>query len=102
AASSGQFKILYFASATVYTHCAHEDLPAPMKIADLFALLETKYPGIADNVLSCCAVTKNLVYLDLPEVKQGGSGEGGEREEDGTAMILPGDEMALIPPVSAG
>lgn len=82
------FKLLYFASASDYTSLSSEHLPAPLKVSQLFELLEEKYAGMKEKVLCSCMVTVNLEYVDLEE--------GGERE------IRAGDEVAIIPPVSSG
>ncbi|KAL6704460.1 hypothetical protein ACN47E_008204 [Coniothyrium glycines] len=86
------FSILYFAAASTFTRTSSEELPAPMRARDLFSVLEQRYPGIKDKVLSSCAVTVNLVYVDI-----------GEDDADDTALeIKAGDEVAIIPPVSSG
>jgi molybdopterin converting factor small subunit len=54
----------------------------------LYESLEKKYPGITEKVLCGSMVTVNLEYVDL--------------EEDSERVIKPGDEVAIIPPVSAG
>ena len=89
-APTGHFTILYFASASSYTRKQHEYLPAPLSVDQLFATLEERYTGIKEKVLSSCAVTVNLDYVDV--------------EEGGTkgAVIGEGDEVAIIPPVSSG
>ena len=89
---AGHFSILYFASACTFTGKASEALPAPVRARDLFALLEQRYPGIAERVLSSCAVTVNLVYVDV----EGGDGNEADME------VKAGDEVAIIPPVSSG
>ncbi|KAF1846325.1 Molybdopterin synthase sulfur carrier subunit [Cucurbitaria berberidis CBS 394.84] len=91
-APAGHFSILYFAAASTYTRRASEHLPAPVRARDLFALLEERYPGIGEKVLSSCAVTVNLEYVDA----------GGDDAEDAGRVIKEGDEVAIIPPVSSG
>jgi len=86
---AGHFSILYFAAASTFTGKTSEDLPAPVRARDLFAMLEGRYPGIRDKVLSSCAVTVNLEYADVGE-------------EDADQQIGEGDEVAIIPPVSSG
>jgi len=87
----GTFKILYFATAASYTKKEHDLLPAPLPLARLFDLLEERYPGINKAVLSSCAVTLNLEYVDL------------DAQQDGRpVLILAGSEVAIIPPVSSG
>lgn len=83
----GKFKLLYFAAASSFTKKQSEELPAPLRITDLFAELEKKYPGIKAKVLDSCAVTVNLEYIDL---------------EESSAVIKVGDEVGIIPPVSSG
>lgn len=88
----GHFSILYFAAASTFTARASEHLPAPLEARKLFDTLEDKYPGMTEKVLSSCAVTVNLEYVDL--------------EDDDAAqvdlVIQEGDEVAIIPPVSSG
>lgn len=65
-----------------------------MEASKLFEVLEEKYPGIKNKVLSSCAVTINLEYVDV------------EEDDDETPkvarVIQDGDEVAIIPPVSSG
>lgn len=94
-APTGHFKILYFAAASSFTGKSSEHLPAPMPARGLFAALEQKYPGIGEKVLSSCALTVNLDYVDLDD-DDGDEASGAQRE------IKAGDEVAIIPPVSSG
>ncbi|KAH7406428.1 Molybdopterin synthase sulfur carrier subunit [Phaeosphaeria sp. MPI-PUGE-AT-0046c] len=91
-APAGHFSILYFAAAATLTKKGSEHLPAPLKVGDLFARLEERYPGIRDKVLSSCAVTVNLEYVDLDDADAA----------DVDKEIREGDEVAIIPPVSSG
>ncbi|KAF8540468.1 ankyrin repeat-containing domain protein [Trichophaea hybrida] len=68
--------------------CNGETLPAPLPLSQLYETLEKKYPGITEKVLRGSMVTVNLDYVDL--------------EEEAERVIKPGDEVAIIPPVSAG
>jgi molybdopterin synthase sulfur carrier subunit len=90
-APPGHFKILYFGPAENHTSKATENLPAPLPIAKLFTTLEEKYGGIRTNLLESCLITVNLKYVDIPE-----------NENDEGMVILEGDEVAIIPPVSSG
>ncbi|TQS38653.1 hypothetical protein Golomagni_00838 [Golovinomyces magnicellulatus] len=83
--SSESFSILYFASASSYTSKDVEHLPAPMPLSQLFDSLEKKYKGIK-------TITINLKYVDVPN----------ELDDRSDTMIRVGDEVAIIPPVSAG
>lgn len=89
---AGHFSILYFAAASTFTKKASEHLPAPVGARDLFSKLEDMYPGIKDKVLGSCAVTVNLVYIDIE----------GDDAPDVGLVIGEGDEVAIIPPVSSG
>lgn len=91
-AAVGHFSILYFAAASTFTGKAGEDIVAPIKARDLFAVLEQRYPGITAKVLSSCAITVNLEYVDVGE----------DDAEDAEREIKEGDEVAIIPPVSSG
>ncbi|OTB18528.1 hypothetical protein K445DRAFT_315362 [Daldinia sp. EC12] len=86
----GHFNILYFASASSFTTKEFDTLPAPLPLQKLFDVLEEKYSGIKDKILSSCLVTVNLNYVDIPE-------SGNE-----STVIKEGDEVAIIPPVSSG
>lgn len=89
---AGHYCVLYFAAAATYTGLAREDFPAPIKARELFAKLEEKHPGIKDKVLSSCAVTVNLEYIDIDD------GDASDLDRE----INQGDEVAIIPPVSSG
>lgn len=84
------FQIHYFASASSYTQRETEAFPAPVRLSQLFPLLEDKYPGIQEKVLNSCSVALGGEYVD-PE-------EGDEKDR----VIAPGEEVAIIPPVSSG
>jgi molybdopterin synthase sulfur carrier subunit len=86
-APAGQFTLLYFAAASSYTQKNSEFLPVPMTISELPDRLEGRYPGIKQKILSSCALTINLEYVDMDE---------------GSTIIKEGDEVAIIPPVSSG
>ncbi|KAI0146888.1 this family protein [Xylariaceae sp. FL1272] len=88
---AGHFNVLYFASASSFTHREHDVLPAPLAIDKLFGVLEEKYPGIADKVLASCLVTVNLNYVEV-------------KTSDGEEPVVlrEGDEVGIIPPVSSG
>lgn len=99
----GYFTLLYFASASSYTKKDSEDFQAPLPLPKLFDILEERYPGIKDKVLSHCAVTINLNYVEVGII----GGEGSESRwvesvPGDVAVIGEGDEVALIPPVSSG
>lgn len=85
---AGHFKLLYFASATTFTKKNSEVLQAPSSPRKLFNILEEKYPGITDKILRSSALTVNLEYIDL--------------DDHAEQEIKEGDEVAVIPPVSAG
>lgn len=81
--------MLYFASAASFTGKAYEDLQAPSTARKLFNELELKYPGIGAKVLQTSALTINLDYVDIGDAVS-------------SSAIQAGDEVAIIPPVSAG
>lgn len=85
---TNSFRILYFAAANTITKKKEETFPAPLQLSHLYDTLEQKYPGIRDKVLNSSALTINLQYVDL--------------EENAGDVIKPGDEVAIIPPVSSG
>jgi len=93
--SNDHFKLLYFAAASSYTGRESEAFPAPLPLNKLYTVLESRYPGIVEKVLGSCALTVNLEYVDVAE--------GSEALDDKTGIIIqPGDEVAIIPPVSSG
>ena len=91
-APAGHFSILYFAAASTFTGKTSEHLPAPARARDVFVVLEERYPGIRSKVLSSCAMTVNMEYVDVGE----------DDAEDADKQIVEGDEVAIIPPVSSG
>ncbi len=93
-APPGHFTLLYFASARSCAKVSHEFLPAPLPLASLYGELERKYPGIRTKVLDSSALTLNLDYVDVDVESAKPDGQGLE--------IQPGDEVAIIPPVSSG
>ena len=92
------FRLLYFASAASYTKKSSDDFPAPLAVTELFGVLEAKYKGITECVLSCSAVTVNLGYVDMvPDPSNSAAGV-----QPNSIVIEAGDEVAIIPPVSSG
>jgi molybdopterin converting factor small subunit len=99
----GYFTLLYFASAASYTKKDSEILQAPLPLPKLFDVLEERYPGIKDEVLSHCAVTINLNYVGVDITGcEGSETKWVESVLEDAAVIREGDEVALIPPVSSG
>jgi molybdopterin converting factor small subunit len=92
-APAGQFTVLFFASSSSYTHKQHDFFSGPLLLSELPDLLEEQYPGIKEKVLGSCALTVNLDYVDMEE--EVGKGQQG-------LVVQPGDEVAIIPPVSSG
>jgi len=86
--SKAQFTLLYFASASSYTRKSSETFPAPSTAAKLFEELEKRYPGIKERILTSCALTVNLEYVELDKPEE--------------VVINGGSEVAIIPPVSSG
>lgn len=95
---SGHFRILYFATAASFTKKPFDDFPAPLPLRDLFRTLDSEYPGIVKSVLSSCAVTVNLDYVDVEETAD----DDGPENHGKVTIIKEGDEVAIIPPVSSG
>ena len=91
----GHFSILYFASASSFTGKAGEILQAPLNVDRLYDVLEDRYSGIKDQILSSCSVTINLHYVDVLD----NTDDDGDMEHK---IIKEGDEVAIIPPVSSG
>lgn len=104
--ASKAFQIYYFASASSFTNKTHETLPAPLPIAQLVPLLEQRYPGITAKVLRSSSLSIGGEYVDM-DLYLGSEGEGNEPRDalqDGQTgrVIQPGEEVAVIPPVSSG
>ena len=98
---SGTFTILYFAAANSFTGKTQEKLPAPLEASKLFEFLEQRYTGIKKKVLSSCLLTVNQDYVDLDD--DGGVERRNDSQQGGPKTIIrPGDEVAVIPPVSSG
>ncbi|KAK4691549.1 molybdopterin synthase sulfur carrier subunit, partial [Lecanoromycetidae sp. Uapishka_2] len=95
---AGHFRLLYFASASSFTRKSLDDFPAPMPIEELFGLLEKRYPGMTEAILSSSAVTLNLDYIDIERDEESVEPVSGPK----TTTINEGDEVAIIPPVSSG
>lgn len=112
----GHFHLLYFATAASYTGKPSEFLKAPLPIAQLFDVLEERYPGVKRRVLASCAVTVNLEYVDVPTDDDDSRGDEDDDDQQGQQqqqqqhqssgrnglVIQEGDEVAIIPPVSSG
>lgn len=84
------FQVHYFSIASSYTGKNSESLPAPLPLAQLFDTLETRYPGIREQVLNSCGVSLGDEYVDVEDA--GSTGQ----------VIQAGEEVAIIPPVSSG
>jgi molybdopterin converting factor small subunit len=92
-APPGHFTVLYFAAAASFTCRQHDFFRAPIRSEKLFEILEERYANIRARVLSNCAITLNLDYIDVGD-RMGDNGSSVE--------IQAGDEVAIIPPVSSG
>lgn len=90
-APAGHFTILYFASASSHTSKSSEFLAAPLPISKLFPKLEDQYQDFKVKILNTSLVTINLEYVDVPDTPT--------QDE---IVIMEGDEVAIIPPVSSG
>ena len=105
--TQGHFQIHYFSIASSYTGKSTESLPAPLPLPRLFLVLEDRYPGIRDKVLSSCGVSLGMDYVDVDfdeDSHSDGGGDGGDVNGRGRdcVFIRDGDEVAIIPPVSSG
>jgi molybdopterin converting factor subunit 1 len=84
-------KVLYFASAKDAAGIKAENIPFPglsesLSIQDLFQVLESRHSKLKEKkILSSVAVAVNLEYVDIS-----------------AGTVKPGDEVAIIPPVSGG
>lgn len=87
----GHFNILYFAGASSFTGKDYEAFPATLPLRNLFAELESRYPGIQAKILDSCLVTVNLDYVDIST-----------NDGAGDVVLQESDEVAIIPPVSSG
>ncbi len=103
---AGHFTLLYFAAASSFTGKAAESLPAPLPARQLFDALERRYAGITAQVLRSCLLTVNQEYVELDEEAEVApppppSSSSSPPPRTGV-VIQPGDEVAIIPPVSSG
>ncbi|OJD16038.1 hypothetical protein AJ78_03751 [Emergomyces pasteurianus Ep9510] len=96
--SLSTFQIHYFSTASSYTKKQTESLPAPLPLPKLFDLLESRYPGIKEKVLVSCAVSVGLEYVDVDVINV----DGKDVKQTEVRIIEPGEEVAIIPPVSSG
>ncbi|KAF5862413.1 Plasma membrane permease, mediates uptake of glycerophosphoinositol and glycerophosphocholine [Aspergillus alliaceus] len=96
----GTFHIHYFASASSFTNKQSETLTAPLPLAKLFDVLEAKYPGIEEKVLTSCGVSINAEYVDVEEerIKLRDMEAARDGQSRTLAFICGGDEVAIIPP----
>lgn len=89
------FTLLLFASAQSY--CDDTDsmqLQAPTTLKGALEELERKFPGFGEKILKSSQIAVNLDYVDWTW---------DQREIKGAAVtIQPGDEVGIVPPVSAG
>lgn len=78
-------KVKFFSHLQAFTKCEGIDIPVPQKMTqdDLWAALETRFPGIM-LYKHPTRLARNFTYADADSVFQ----------DD--------DEIALIPPVSGG
>lgn len=87
----GTFTLLLFGPAQ--TFCADTStlqLPAPTTLAAVLTELERRFPGFGARVLRSSQVALNLEYVEWGE------------ETAGEVAIGVGDELGIVPPVSAG
>jgi len=91
----GTFILLLFASAQSYCDNTESlSLSAPMTLNQLYAELEQRWPGIGEKILKSSQVVLNLEYVDC---------EWDEMQTKGNEVtIKQGDEVGIVPPVSAG
>lgn len=68
-----------------------EESTITLTVNDLFEYICSKYGAEARALLKSCAVAINMEYLDDIEAQTGNIN-----------VIRPGDEVAMIPPVSSG
>lgn len=93
--SKGTFTLLLFASAQSYCNNTESlSLPAPMTLTQLFDELEQRWSGVGEKILRSSQVALNLDYVDC---------DWSEREKKGDEIVIKaGDEVGIVPPVSAG
>lgn len=92
---SGTFTLLLFASAQSYCDDTESvQLQAPTTLKEALEELEKRFPGLGEKVLKSSQIAVNLDYVDW---------SWDERDVKGAAItIQPGDEVGIVPPVSAG
>ncbi|RIB20937.1 hypothetical protein C2G38_2244248 [Gigaspora rosea] len=88
---SKEFTILYFASARDAVNISSEIISFPstsssLSLQDLTNLLKNRHENLG-KVLENSMFAINMQYVD---------------KDDESIMVKPGDEVAIIPPVSGG
>lgn len=89
------FTLLLFASAKSY--CSETEslqLSAPITLQQLYSELESRWPGVGEKVLKSSQIVVNLEYVDCDWEERDTKGKG--------IVIQAGDEVGVVPPVSAG
>ncbi|KAI8588921.1 molybdopterin synthase sulfur carrier subunit-like protein [Geranomyces variabilis] len=92
-----QFQVLYFASARDATSVREETLSVPndsqtLPVPQLIQILIARHPGL-EAVFKAAILAINNQYVDHA---------GCELDGGRTVEVKPGDEVAVIPPVSGG
>ncbi|KAL2916079.1 hypothetical protein HK105_204503 [Polyrhizophydium stewartii] len=91
---NGAITVLYFASGRELAGVASEQLPLAgtgASVPEVLAVLTARHPALARIAPSC------MLAVNMQMVAASGIGA------DGAAVLVrPGDEVALIPPVSGG
>lgn len=93
---SNTFTLLLFASAQTY--CADTEsltFNAPMTLRELFTELERQFPGVGEKILRSSQIVVNLEYVDCDWEER-------DTEKGEKVVIGAGDEVGIVPPVSAG
>ena len=65
-----------------------------MTLRELFVELEQRYPGVEEKVLKGAQFVVNLEYVDCDWHERDTKGE--------MVTIVAGNEVGIVPPVSAG
>lgn len=92
----GTCTLLLFGPAQTFCNNTESlTLPAPTTLTSIFEQVEELFPGFTAKVLRGSQVVVNLEYVEW-------SVEGTEGEGEAKVEVQAGDEVGVVPPVSAG
>lgn len=95
--TTGTCTLLLFGPAQTYCDNTESlSLSAPSTLDELFEEVERRFSGFGEKILRGSQVVVNLEYVEW-EWRGSGKGHG-----EGDVRVKVGDEVGVVPPVSAG